>query len=71
VVVSILGAGAVILGLINQRKIRKVEADTKSISVQVDGRLSELLARQAQLLAALHAGGVEVPNRPPEPGEVH
>lgn len=71
--IALIGAAAValglvtaILGMVNQSRARKTAEKVHQISVEVDGRLSELLERQAQLLSALHAGGVPVP---PKPGE--
>lgn len=69
----LLGFITAILGLVNQRRAENTRklaestaADVQSISVQVDGRLSTLLERQAQLLDALHASGTPVPPKPPE-----
>lgn len=66
-VTAVLGLAATVLGLLNQRRIRGTARDVQSISVQVDGRLSTLLERQAQLLGTLNEHGVPVPPRPPEP----
>ena len=73
ILIAIVGATAVVLGLItailglvNQRRTRKTALDVQKISVQVDGRLSTLLERQAQLLDALHQSGTPVPPRPDE-----
>lgn len=68
-VAVILGFITAVLGLLNQRKIRSTASDVQQISVQVDGRLSALLERQAQLLGALHESGVPVPPHPDENGE--
>lgn len=64
------------LGLVNQRRAAHAltVADSTAgkvefISVQVDGRLSQLLERQSQLLDALHAADVPVPPVPPRPPE--
>jgi hypothetical protein len=81
VIVAIIAAAAVvlgfitaILGLVNQRRsatamalAEKTAGKVASISVQVDGRLSMLIERQAQLLDALHQSGVPVPPKPPDP----
>jgi hypothetical protein len=64
----VLGFITAVLGLANQRRIRHTASDVQQISVQVDGRLSTLLERQAQLLDALHQSGTPVPPIPPEPG---
>lgn len=67
----VLGFVTAVLGLGNQRKIKAAAVTTaqtavkvESISVSVDGRLSELIDRQAQLLDALRASGTPVPPRP-------
>jgi hypothetical protein len=69
----LLGFITAVLGLLNQRRAAKAmviaestAGKVQSISVQVDGRLSALLERQAQLLGALHEADVPVPPRPPE-----
>ena len=69
----VLGLVTAVLGLLNQRRITAAAAaaagvavKVQEISVQVDGRLSMLLERQAQLLGALHESGTPVPPRPPE-----
>jgi hypothetical protein len=62
----VLGFVTAILGLVNQRRTRVTADKVQSISVQVDGRLSQLLERQSQLLDALHESGTPVPPRPPE-----
>jgi hypothetical protein len=69
----LLGFITAVLGLISQRRAQKSLAiaektagKVQSISVQVDGRLSTLIERQAQLIDALHASGTPVPPRPPE-----
>jgi hypothetical protein len=67
-IAALLGLITVILGLWNQRRIRKTATDVQSISVNVDGRLSKLIERQAQLLGALHESGTPVPAPPPAPG---
>jgi hypothetical protein len=61
-----LGCITAVLGLLNQRRTAKTAAKVDNISVQVDGRLSTLLERQSQLLEALHAGGVPIPDKPAE-----
>jgi hypothetical protein len=73
----VLGLVTAVLGLLNQRRISRAAAaagqvavKVQEISVQVDGRLSMLLERQAQLLGALHESGTPVPPRPPEPPAV-
>jgi hypothetical protein len=70
----ILGLVTAVLGLINQRRIEKAGAlaartadKVQSISVNVDGRLSGLIERQAQLLGTLHESGIPIPPRPPDP----
>lgn len=62
-----LGFITAVLGLINQRHGRATAAKVQSISVNVDGRLSEFIARQAQLIEALQQSGVPVPPVPPRP----
>lgn len=62
----VLGFVTAVLGLVNQRRSRETAEKVQSISVQVDGRLSALLERQAQLLDALHASGTPIPPKPPE-----
>jgi hypothetical protein len=69
----VLGFITAILGLLGQRRAQKslviaekTAGKVQSISVQVDGRLSELIERQAQLLDALHQSGTPVPPRPPD-----
>jgi hypothetical protein len=78
----LLGLATSILGLINARQSAAAAraADTaaakaaltarkvQSISVNVDGRLTELFERQAQLLGALHRAGVPVPPPPAKTG---
>jgi hypothetical protein len=73
VVAVVLGFATAVLGLLNQRRITQAAKVTEttagkvqSISVQVDGRLSTLLERQAQLLGALHDSGTPIPARPAE-----
>jgi hypothetical protein len=60
-----------VLGLLSQRAARQAAREAaatagkvQEISVNVDGRLSEMIDRQAQLLGALHASGTPVPDRP-------
>ena len=71
-VAVVLGFITAVLGLLNQARIRKAAADAEitagkvqQISVKVDGRLSGLFERQAQLLGALHESGTPVPPLPP------
>jgi hypothetical protein len=73
-ITACLGLAATVLGLLNQRRIARAAAEAgetarevQNISVQVDGRLSTLLERQAQLLGAMHESGVPIPPRPAEP----
>jgi hypothetical protein len=80
VILPILAAAAVLLGfttavlsLITQRHAAaasamaaETAARVQQISVQVDGRLTMLLEREAQLLGVLHESGTPVPPRPPE-----
>lgn len=70
----VLGLATAVLGLLNQGRISRAAkitkataSDVQQISVQVDGRLSTLLERQAQLLSSMHEAGVPIPPRPPEP----
>jgi hypothetical protein len=72
----VLGLVTAVLGLVNQRRsaraVRLAEetaGKVHNISVQVDGRLTDLLERQAQLLGALHESGTPVPPHPGEAGE--
>jgi hypothetical protein len=67
-----LGFSTAVLGLISQRRIARAAAvadataaQVQTISVNVDGRLSTLIERQAQLLGVLHAEGVPIPEPPP------
>lgn len=67
---AILGFLTVVIGLLNQQKIKKTAAiagqtseKVQKISVDVDGRLSDLIERQAQLLGALHESGTPIPPR--------
>lgn len=69
----VFGFATAVIGLLIQRRIAKqaqitaaTAREVQQISVQVDGRLSMLLERQAQLLGALHESGTPVPPRPPE-----
>jgi hypothetical protein len=71
----LLGFLTAVLGLVNQRRITQASAQAtetagkvQQISVNVDGRLSELIERQAQLLGALHQSGTPVPPLPPAAG---
>jgi hypothetical protein len=64
VLVAIIGLVTALLGLYNARRIKRTEGKVQEISVHVDGRLSDLLERQAQLLGALHDSGTAVPPRP-------
>lgn len=72
---AILGFLTVVIGLLNQQKIKKTAAiagqtseKVQKISVDVDGRLSNLIERQAQLLGALHESGTPIPPAlPPAP----
>jgi hypothetical protein len=67
----VLGFITAVLGFLSQRAARRavMKAATtaekvQEISINVDGRLSEMIERQAQLLGALHASGTPVPARP-------
>jgi VIT1/CCC1 family predicted Fe2+/Mn2+ transporter len=67
----VLGLITAILGFLNQsRATRAIElaeetaSNVQNISVQVDGRLTTLIERQAQLLGALHESGTPVPPAP-------
>jgi hypothetical protein len=61
-----------VMGFLTARSARsrtdEVHDEVKTISVNVDGRLSEFVLRVAQLTEALHEGGVQVP--PPEPSRI-
>jgi hypothetical protein len=57
-----MGMVTAILGVINQRRISKTAEKVQTISVNVDGRMSEYILRVAQLTEALHAGDVPVPH---------
>jgi hypothetical protein len=68
VILSLITA---VLGLMNQRKIKDAATTAEGtagkiekISIDVNGRLSLLFERQAQLLGALHDAGVPVPALP-------
>lgn len=63
----VAGCAASILGLISNARAARTGREVQNISVQVDGRLSTLLERQAQLLAAMHQAGTPIPDRPAEP----
>jgi hypothetical protein len=65
---ALLGLLTAVLGLVNQRRIKAAAAlaevtagKVQQISVNVDGRLSGLFERQAQLLSALHDSGTPIP----------
>jgi len=81
-IAAVLGLATVLLGLLNQRKIKQASAvagqtssKVREISVNVDGRLADLmdahatllerhatlLERQGQLVGALHQSGTPVP----------
>jgi hypothetical protein len=76
-----LGFVTAVLGFLNQRRIQRTAAaaeitagKVREISVNVDGRLTglfeqqaQLLARQAQLLGALHDSGTPIPPPIPPP----
>jgi hypothetical protein len=64
----LLGFATAVLGLLNQRKSRQTASKVQEISVSVDGRLSELMNRQGQLIGQLHAYQVPVPPVPEKPG---
>jgi len=57
----VLGFVTAVLGLLNQARSKKTAGTVREISVNVDGRLSDLFERQAELIAALHASGTPVP----------
>jgi hypothetical protein len=68
----LLGFITAVLGLLNARATRRAvkeaaatTAKVQEISVNVDGRLSTLIERQAQLLDALHSSGTPIPPIPP------
>jgi hypothetical protein len=72
----VLGFVTSVLTLVSQRRIIRAATQAadlaaatagkvQSISVSVDGRLSGLIERQAQLLGALHKADVPVPPAPP------
>lgn len=63
----VAGCAASILGLVSNARAARTGKEVQNISVQVDGRLSTLLERQAQLLATMHQAGVPIPDRPAEP----
>jgi hypothetical protein len=63
-VAVVLGFITAVLGLLNQRKIKNTAGKVQEISVNVDGRLSAMIERQAQLLSALHGSGTPVPPVP-------
>lgn len=63
-VAVLAGAISAVLGLLNQTKIKRTASTVSEISVNVDGRLSALFERQAQLLAALHENNVPIPELP-------
>jgi hypothetical protein len=81
-VAVVLGFITAVLGLVNQSRIEKsriaaegaatLAAQTaqtvETISVSVDGRLSQLLARVAQLTSALEGSDTAVPAPPPTEG---
>jgi hypothetical protein len=69
----LLGFVTAILGYLNQRRIKTTAAaaevvagKVQEISVNVDGRLSRLFERQAQLLGTLHESGIPIPPMPAE-----
>jgi hypothetical protein len=63
----VLGFVTALLGLLSQRKSRSTAGKVQEISVSVDGRLSALIERQAQLLEALHSSGTPIPPVPVQP----
>jgi hypothetical protein len=70
---TILGFLTAVMGFVNQRRALKAvklaegtAAKVQTISVNVDGQLSALLARQAQLVGAMHEADVPIPPKPPE-----
>jgi hypothetical protein len=67
VLAVVAGCAASILGLVSNARAARTGRQVQQISVQVDGRLSTLLERQAQLLAAMHEAGTPIPAKPPEP----
>jgi len=60
----LLGFITALLGLANQRRIRKTAAAVQEVHVLVNKQLSDVLARVAQLTEVMHSGGMDVPPAP-------
>jgi VIT1/CCC1 family predicted Fe2+/Mn2+ transporter len=65
---AVLGFVTALLGLIAQHRAteaakiaKETSAKVQTISVQVDGRLSMMLEREAQLIDAMTKAGVSIP----------
>lgn len=70
------GFGSAVLGLLNANRAKRTEDAVKEIQVNVNGNLAaqgqlvaDLIARQEQLMTALHQAGAEIPEpeAPPPP----
>jgi hypothetical protein len=61
----LLGAITSVVSLFNASRAARTAAKVQEISVNVDGRLSTLIERQAELLGTLHEAGVPIPPPPP------
>jgi hypothetical protein len=73
-IAAVCGAVGAVLGVVNGRRAMKAAVlagrqalVVQKISVEVDGRLSDFIAREAQLHAALTAAGVPIPEQPEKP----
>ena len=74
-IAAVCGLAGAVLGLLNQRRAMKMmvmaeDAATvaQKISVNVDGNLARMFARQDQLSGILQDEGIAIPPMPPESG---
>jgi len=72
-IAAVCGLAGAVLGLLNQRRAMKMmvmaeDAATvaQKISVNVDGNLARMFARQDQLSGILQDEGIAIPPMPPE-----
>ena len=72
-IAAVCGLAGAVLGLLNQRRAMKMmvmaeDAATVAhkISVNVDGNLARMFARQDQLSGILQDEGIAIPPMPPE-----
>lgn len=64
-----LGLITAVLGLVTAWQGRNAAAAAREISVKVDGNLSDVIARVAQLTGTLHDANVAVPPPAAAPGK--